>query len=163
MLQGTWDSGGYCVSVDQQRAAPFAAAASELLYRNTVSREVPSYLQLIQLLQQRDSLRVDIVAVDGFGALHPRGAGAATQLGVQARVPCIGVGKSLSGACALREREVLVAMDERTSLQLDLSSFCAAHTSAVSVCHKIPCFALRKKLSSRRPVYVTVNTPMPKS
>ncbi len=131
-------------------------ANSELLVHNAAFREVPSYLQLLQLLQQRDGMRVDFLAVDGFGALHPRGAGAATQLGVQALLPCIGVGKSLSGLCALREREVVAAMDERSLLQLDLSSFCAADTSAVSSSCLISCVALRKHLSSRRPVYVTV-------
>jgi hypothetical protein len=131
-------------------------AISELLVCNAAFREVPSYLQLLQLLQ-RDGVRVDFLAVDGFGALHPRGAGAATQLGVQALVPCIGVGKSLSGLCALREREVVAAMDERALLQLDLSSFCAADTSAVSSSCMISCVALRKHLSSRQPVYVTVS------
>lgn len=118
-------------------------------------REVPSYMRLVQQLQ-RDGVEVDAVAVDGFGALHPRGAGAATQLGVLAKLPCIGVGKSLSGACTLRERDVVAAMDESASLQLDLSSLCAQESTSGHGKREVSCVALRKDISSRRPVYVTV-------
>jgi len=122
-------------------------------------REVPSYLQLIQQLQ-RDGLCINVLAVDGFGALHPRGAGAATQLGVQARLPCVGVGKSLSGACSLREPEVVAMMDERVALQLDISAYCSASAAADSAGSTrccVSCVAVRKTLASRRPVYVTVS------
>jgi deoxyinosine 3'endonuclease (endonuclease V) len=105
---------------------------------------------------------IDVLAVDGFGALHPRGAGAATQLGVQARLPCIGVGKSLSGACSLREKEVLAAMDNCAALQLDVSAHCAANSTTGSVAATscgMSCVAVRKTLASRRPVYITVNPP----
>lgn len=121
-------------------------------------REVPAYMQLVRLLQQQDSAQchIDALLVDGFGALHPRGAGAATQLGVEAGLPCIGVGKSLSGECTLREREVVAAMDERASLQLDISSFCASDSGACSI-ENTRCVALRKNLESKKPVYVTVS------
>ena len=126
-------------------------------------REVPSYLVLIQQLQ-RDGVCIDVLAVDGFGALHPRGAGAATQLGVQARLPCIGVGKSLSGACSLREKEVVAAMDESAALQLNVSAHCAANSTTGSVAATscgMSCVAVRKTLASRRPVYITVNPTPP--
>ena len=116
-------------------------------------------MQLVQQLQ-RDGVQVDAVAVDGFGALHPRGAGAATQLGVLAKLPCIGVGKSLSGACTLHEREVVAAMDESASLQLDLSSLCAQESTSGHGKREVSCVALRKDTSSRRPVYVTVNAKL---
>ena len=122
-------------------------------------REVPSYLELIQQLQH-DGVCIDVLAVDGFGALHPRGAGAATQLGVQARLPCVGVGKSLSGACSLREPEVVAMMDERVALQLDISAYCSASAAADSAGSTrccVSCVAVRKTLASRRPVYVTVS------
>ena len=122
---------------------------------NAFPREVPSYMQLIKQLQL-DGLRIDAVAVDGFGSLHPRGAGAATQLGIEARLPFIGVGKSLSGVCTLREREVVASMDRSDCLQLDISSFCEADVGAASVNCKISCVAVRKDVTSRRPVYVTV-------
>jgi deoxyinosine 3'endonuclease (endonuclease V) len=125
---------------------------------NAPSREVPSYLRLIQQLRH-EGFCIDVLAVDGFGALHPRGAGAATQLGVQAGLCSIGVGKSLPGTCSLREREVVELMDKSVCLQLDIGFFCSAETMAPSgELKQIRCVAVRKDVSSRRPVYVTVQS-----
>lgn len=139
-----------------------SAAPSRILYLTVYTREVPSYLQLIQQLQH-EGVDIDLLAVDGFGALHPRGAGAATQLGVQARLACIGVGKSLSGICSLREREVVAFMDKSACLQLDISSFCSMDASSDSDNFNIRCVAVRKDATSRRPVYVSVKPKAPNS
>jgi deoxyinosine 3'endonuclease (endonuclease V) len=120
--------------------------------RHAAPREVPSYLQLISQLQH-DGLDIDVILVDGFGSVHPRGAGAATQLGVQAQLPCIGVGKRLSGTCELREREILAEMDKRASLQLEITSCSKVDVGTVS---NHSCVAVRGHLASRRPVYVSV-------
>jgi hypothetical protein len=154
MPLGTLDSGAETSFI--LTSSPFSSLTTLI----PCFREVPAYLQLVQLLQQPDSANhchIDALLVDGFGALHPRRAGSATQLGVEAGLPCIGVGKSLSGACTLREREVVAAMDERALLQLDISSFCAAETGAFTVHDNLRCVALRKDLESKRPVFVTVS------
>jgi hypothetical protein len=57
----------------------------------------------------------------------------------------------------MRERQVIAAMDESSSVQLELDPFCAMDARVVSDDLKIRCIAVRKDAASRSPVFVTVN------
>ena len=68
-------------------------------------RELPL---LVQLLNEAVGLSppADVVIVDGSGVMHPRGAGIASQLGIVANIPTIGVTKKLlCGHVDLREMQ----------------------------------------------------------
>ena len=56
-------------------------------------REVPALAQL--LLEVPEHLRPQVVVVDGNGAFHPRGCGAATHLGLSVDLPTFGVAKEV--------------------------------------------------------------------
>ncbi|CAL1161550.1 unnamed protein product [Cladocopium goreaui] len=56
-------------------------------------REVPALSQLMSSVPKR--LKPQVVLVDGNGALHPRGCGAATHLGITVDLPAIGVAKDV--------------------------------------------------------------------
>lgn len=56
-------------------------------------REVPALSQLMSSVPKR--LKPQVVLVDGNGALHPRGCGAATHLGITMDLPAIGVAKDV--------------------------------------------------------------------
>ena len=59
-------------------------------------REVPVFKTLLdRLKQKKPELYPDVIMVDGFGILHPRGFGSATHLGYELDIPTIGVGKTL--------------------------------------------------------------------
>lgn len=53
---------------------------------------------------------MQVVLVDGFGILHPRGCGSASHVGVLADVPTIGVGKNLLHVDGLSEQAVRARM-----------------------------------------------------
>jgi deoxyribonuclease V len=57
-------------------------------------RELPVYAKLLQKVIDADRL-APLLLVDGTGILHPRGTGIATQLGVLADHPTVGISKSL--------------------------------------------------------------------
>jgi deoxyinosine 3'endonuclease (endonuclease V) len=67
-------------------------------------REVPHYLTLLARCPAR--LRPDIAMVDGNGVLHHRAAGSATQFGILAGLPTIGVAKTLLAVDGLDEHAV---------------------------------------------------------
>jgi len=106
--------GGVDVSYIPKRNEGVAAyalievASGELLWSTTVRRRIAfpyitSYLafrELPILLDLMDEVRragkpAQVLLVDGSGMLHPRGAGIATQLGIMADVPAVGVTKKL--------------------------------------------------------------------
>ncbi len=57
-------------------------------------REIPQYKQLLLKIKDK-SYFPQIILVDGFGILHQREFGSASQLGLELDIPTIGVGKSL--------------------------------------------------------------------
>lgn len=57
-------------------------------------RELPIYLRLIDAARAAGRI-ADMILVDGSGILHPRHAGIASQLGVTASIPTIGLTKKL--------------------------------------------------------------------
>jgi len=59
-------------------------------------REVPFYLTLFERLQKvAPQYWPDVVFVDGFGILHPRGCGSASHLGLKLGLPTVGIAKTL--------------------------------------------------------------------
>ncbi|MES1907915.1 MAG: hypothetical protein MHM6MM_000943 [Cercozoa sp. M6MM] len=70
-------------------------------------REVPFLLDLLDKLRlEKPELMPQVLFTDGNGVLHPRGFGLASQLGVQAQIPCIGIGKKFLDCDGLRRDAV---------------------------------------------------------
>lgn len=57
-------------------------------------REIPQYKRLIDKIRGKEFFP-DVFLVDGFGILHHRMCGSATQLGIELDIATIGVGKTL--------------------------------------------------------------------
>eukprot|EP00913_Durusdinium_trenchii_P005402 g5035.t1 len=74
-------------------------------------REVPALAQLMDSVPC--ALKPQVVLVDGNGAFHPRGCGAATHLGITVDLPTIGVAKDV-----LKVGEVNSSLARRVSLTL---------------------------------------------
>eukprot|EP01026_Neomeris_dumetosa_P018509 TRINITY_DN17257_c0_g1_i4.p3 TRINITY_DN17257_c0_g1~~TRINITY_DN17257_c0_g1_i4.p3 ORF type:complete len:184 (+),score=23.09 TRINITY_DN17257_c0_g1_i4:154-705(+) len=68
-------------------------------------RECPAYGKLVQRVQQT-SYNPQVILVDGFGILHPRRCGSATQLGVETGYPTIGVAKALLHTDGLDQHQI---------------------------------------------------------
>lgn len=109
-------------------------------------RECPCYRNLLQMVKQT-AFQPDVCLVDGFGVLHPRGCGSASQLGILSDTPTIGVAKSLlQPACKLSEQQVKNDLHTVQKLTLDLTN----EDELVVGC------AFRRSLDVRQPVYVAV-------
>ncbi|XP_066444052.1 endonuclease V isoform X2 [Eleutherodactylus coqui] len=69
-------------------------------------REVPSLVEAVKRLQERDSsLMPQVLFVDGNGVLHHRGFGVACHLGILTGLPTIGVAKNLLQVDGLENNE----------------------------------------------------------
>ena len=85
--------------------------------------------------------------VDGFGTLHPRGGGSASQLGVQTGMPTIGVAKTLlRQCCTVTETEVKDQLSQTGRVRVNL---CDAAGTTVAC-------AVKRNLHARQPVYVSI-------
>ncbi|KAK9812793.1 hypothetical protein WJX72_003894 [[Myrmecia] bisecta] len=73
------------------------------------ARECPAYMQLLTAVKATPFCP-QVVLVDGFGILHPRGCGSASHVGVLADIPTIGVGKNLLHVDGLTEQHVRCCM-----------------------------------------------------
>ncbi|MGH7199697.1 MAG: endonuclease V [Planctomycetaceae bacterium] len=110
---------------DDRAVAAYAlveTASGELLWPATVTRpvrfpyipgllafrELPVLLDLLDEVRSHDRL-AEVVLVDGHGILHPRRAGIATNLGITAGVPTIGVSKAL--LCGRVDRDAVTPHD----------------------------------------------------
>ena len=125
-------------TVSGQSAVPYRAGYLGI-------RECPLYQRLIQDVRQTQ-FAPDVVLVDGFGVLHPRGAGSATQLGVTTDTPTIGVGKTLLYNCATAtEADVKNVLNDP-----HITSCPLVNSAGIMVGSAI------KKPGSRTPVYVSV-------
>jgi deoxyinosine 3'endonuclease (endonuclease V) len=113
-------------------------------------REVPHYLTLLERLRtERPEFIPQVILVDGFGILHVRGCGSASQLGVLSGIPTIGVGKTLVAIDELEERKVRKEVELAKSVGLDtlplVGSSGIVHGMAVA-------------FHSRRPIYISIGT-----
>jgi len=68
-------------------------------------REVPVYIELLQQLVKNkpSGPYPDVLMIDGFGILHPRKFGSASQIGVELDIPTIGIGKTMLNIDGLDE------------------------------------------------------------
>ena len=101
-----------------------------------------------QLLRQVNGtpFQPQLCLVDGFGTLHPRGCGSASQLGVQTGTPTVGVAKSLlRQCCTVTETEVKNQLSQTGQVMAEL------HDSAGAT---VGC-AVKRNLQARQPVYVS--------
>jgi deoxyribonuclease V len=99
-------------------------------------RELPIYLRLIEAARAAGQI-ADVLLVDGSGILHPRRAGIASQLGVAAAIPTIGVTKKL--LCG----------------EVDLEGIGPEESRSVVHQGRILGVALRPTPGSRRPLFVS--------
>lgn len=84
--------------------------------------------------------------VDGFGTLHPRGCGSASQLGVQTGLPTIGVAKTLlRQCCTVTETEVKDQLSQTEGVMANLRNELGATVGC----------AVRRNVQARQPVYVS--------
>ncbi len=125
-------------------------ATGELVWHTTVAhpvrfpyitsylafRELPVLLRLIDTVRGAGRLS-PVVLVDGSGVLHPRRAGIASHLGVVARIPTIGVTKTL--LCG----------------RVDLENLKPLQGRPVVYQQQIVGVALRSTSGSRRPLFVS--------
>lgn len=70
-------------------------------------REVPTYIDILKKVQaEKPEFYPQILMIDGFGILHYRAYGSASQLGIEASIPTIGVGKTLLNIDGLVECQI---------------------------------------------------------
>jgi len=79
-------------------------------------REVPALAQIFSSVPKR--LKPQVILVDGNGAFHPRGCGAATHLGITVDLPAIGIAKDV-----LQVKEVNSAMARKVASTLALGDW----------------------------------------
>lgn len=105
-------------------------------------RECPVFSSLIA----QSSIKPQLIFVDGFGILHPRKCGSASQLGLMTGIPTIGVAKNILHVGEIERRVIndAVADLERIALKVD-DEICGAAVKPkgcskpiyISVGHKI--------------------------
>ena len=120
-------------------------------------REGPSAVNLLKRAEER-GVSIDVAFVDGFGSLHPRGVGYATQLGYVSNVATVGVGKSLLEINGLNERRVKAQCREMLE-----SSACSGVVTLPLIDDRGVTVgaALSGHASSVRPIYVSAGTCFP--
>lgn len=125
------DSGERLWTTTLRRRVAFPYITSYLAYR-----ELPLLLALLDVVRREDRL-ADVVLVDGSGILHPRGAGVASQLGIVADIPTIGVTKKL--LCG----------------RVDLKNMTPGEVRPITIDHRQAGVAIRHRPTSPRPLFVS--------
>jgi deoxyribonuclease V len=97
-------------------------------------REVPPMVQVVNELDNKP----DMLMVDSNGILHPRRAGAASQLGIALDIPTIGVAKKLLLGTLKRSKifDLSIVYDEDEILGAQLTSPSNSHIY-ISIGHKV--------------------------
>lgn len=111
-------------------------------------REVPEYVQLVKQIE-RESFFPDILMIDGFGILHPRGFGSASHVGSLLNIPTIGVAKTLMCIDGLNEHEIKKEFKSKCVLKGD-------YINLVGNSGKIYGSALKSADSSTNPIYISI-------
>jgi deoxyinosine 3'endonuclease (endonuclease V) len=117
-------------------------------------REVPHYLAL--LARCPPAKRPDVAMIDGNGILHHRSAGSATQFGLMACMPAIGVAKTLLAVDGLSEYDAR-ADEQKINVREKFRKTCTKRGDI------LPLVGLSKKIwgtavntGAQNPVYVSV-------
>lgn len=111
-------------------------------------REVPEYVQLVNAIKH-ESFCPDILMIDGFGILHPRGFGSASHVGYILNIPTIGVAKTLMCIDGLNEHEIKKEFKMKCVVKGD-------NINLIGNSGKIYGSALKSADSSTNPIYVSI-------
>lgn len=111
-------------------------------------REIPQYRDLLVNIVGQP-FYPQVVLVDGFGILHPRGFGSASHLGVELNIPTIGVGKTLCCIDGLNTHIVNKEFREKCKSKGDFINI-------VGQTGTIYGLALKSSDSSINPIYISI-------
>ena len=113
-------------------------------------REVPEYIELLNKLKLNNpKYYPDVLMIDGFGILHYRGFGSASQIGFDVDVPCIGVAKTLLMIDNLDEREIKIKFRNQCKKVGEFIELIGSTRQVYGA-------ALRTSLQVENPIYVSI-------
>jgi len=111
-------------------------------------REVPEYIKLVNDIS-RVPCKPQILMIDGFGILHPRGFGSASHVGLVLGIPTIGVAKTLMCIDGLSEREI------KSKFKLECKTK-GSFINLIGNSGKSYGVALKTSDSAENPIYVSI-------
>jgi deoxyinosine 3'endonuclease (endonuclease V) len=111
-------------------------------------REVPHYLELLYKIESK-SFYPQLLMVDGFGVLHQREYGSASELGHKINLPTIGIGKTLLSIDGLNETEIKNFFKTNCKTKGD-------YMFLIGKSKKIFGAALKSSNNSSNPIYVSI-------
>jgi deoxyinosine 3'endonuclease (endonuclease V) len=111
-------------------------------------REVPEYVKLVNGVKKLPHLP-QLLMVDGFGILHPRGFGSASHVGYDLEIPTIGVAKTLMCIDGLSEH----AIKKKFKLECKTKGSFIKLIGNSGKCYGV---ALKTSEFAENPIYVSV-------
>lgn len=111
-------------------------------------REVPEYIELLNKISTKPYYP-QLLMVDGFGILHPREYGSASELGDIVNLPTIGVAKTLMCIDGLDEHAIKKEFREKCKKKGDIIML-------IGNSGKIYGAALKSSDNSNTPIYVSI-------
>lgn len=113
-------------------------------------REVKIYKELLDKLKnETPNFYPEVLMVDGFGILHPRGFGSASHIGFICDIPTIGIGKTLLTIDGLNEKQMKQQFEQQCINVGD-------NIKLIGTSGKIYGVALKNVKNITNPIYVTI-------